>query len=200
MFHKNPLQYVMSAWRLMEAYCDNLLGDEDLYNRLDKSKFDVMLLDLVYNECGLALAHKLRIPVVGYWAFSFSSGEQEFTTAPAPPSYVPAFMSQHSDKMTFLERCDNLLRKLFGAVFMSYNDWYQTSIIRKHLPSCPATHLLLGELSGVLINSDFVLDYPRPLPPTFLNVGGLQIRPGAEEELPAGLQSWLDGAEKGKLE
>ena len=56
----------------------------------------------------------------------------------------------------------------------------------------------IGNLSGVLINSDYVLDYPRPLPPTFINIGGLQIKeePGA---LPQQLQLFLDEAPAGAI-
>ena len=39
---------------------------------MKKEKFDVALVDLVVNECGLALAHHLGVPVVGYWAFALS--------------------------------------------------------------------------------------------------------------------------------
>ena len=34
---------------------------------------------------------------------------------------------------------------------------------------------LIGELNGALINTNFVLDYPRLQPTTFINVGGMQI-------------------------
>lgn len=39
---------------------------------LEMEKFDVALVDLVVNECGLALAYHLGVPVVGYWAFALS--------------------------------------------------------------------------------------------------------------------------------
>ena len=39
---------------------------------LEEEEFDVALVDLVVNECSLALAHHLGIPAVGYWAFALS--------------------------------------------------------------------------------------------------------------------------------
>ncbi|MPC52392.1 UDP-glucuronosyltransferase 1-8 [Portunus trituberculatus] len=47
--------------------------------------------------------------------------------------------------------------------------------ISRHLPSCPSPATLLAEMSGMLINSHSVIDYPRLLPPSFINVGGLHI-------------------------
>lgn len=72
--------------------------------QLEKSKFDVGIVDLIYNECGLAMAHRLNVPSVAYWAFSFSGGEAEFTTAATPPSHVPMFLSHVTHDMTFFQR------------------------------------------------------------------------------------------------
>ena len=42
-------------------------------------------------------------------------------------------------------------------------------------PNSPSSYSLVGNLSGMLLNTDMVLDYPRPQPPTFLNIGGIQV-------------------------
>jgi hypothetical protein len=55
----------------MEAHCDRILGDPILFDKLKEEKFDVILVDLIFNECALALAHELGKPAVGYWGFPF---------------------------------------------------------------------------------------------------------------------------------
>ena len=47
--------------------------------------------------------------------------------------------------------------------------------INSLLPGTPSPRILLGNLSGMLINSHPAIDYPRLLPPTFLEVGGFHI-------------------------
>ena len=42
-------------------------------------------------------------------------------------------------------------------------------------PASPSSSTMVANLSGMLINTDMVLDYPRPQPPTFLNIGGIQV-------------------------
>ena len=71
-------------------------------------------------------------------------------------------------------------------------------VIGEKLPKSPKTAELLSNLSGVMINTDFVLDYPRAQPPNFINVGGLQIKadPGA---IPADMLSFINGAPEGIL-
>ena len=64
-----------NPWSIIDAYCEQLFGNEKLMAQLRGTKFDVAIVDIVYNECGLALARDLGLPVVGYWAFSFSGCE-----------------------------------------------------------------------------------------------------------------------------
>ena len=86
-----------------------------------EEEFDFAIIDLMFNECGLALAHHLGLPVVGYWAFSFASGVQEFTAMEALPSFVPSMMSTVGAKMSFLERVWNMMAKLISRTFMLYH-------------------------------------------------------------------------------
>ena len=63
------------------------------YDNLNKNKFDVMLVDFTSNECSLALSYKLNIPAVFYITLDQLNVLSAFTTSPAPPSYIPRFMS-----------------------------------------------------------------------------------------------------------
>ena len=70
---KNP-------WKVVTSYCHFLLSNETLKKELKDENFNVAIVDLIYNECALALAnHGLKLPTVSYWAFSFAGGEAEFT-------------------------------------------------------------------------------------------------------------------------
>jgi len=188
----------LDAWKVMDGFCEDLLGDENIFENLLKEQFDVAVVDLIYNECGLALATKLSLPLVGYWAFSFSSGQQVFTTAPTPASYVPGFMSELSDQMNFCERSYNLLLKISGHLLMNFHDWYVSGLISDYMETPKKGSEMLNDLSGLLINTDFVLDYPRPMPPSFINIGGLQISQ-KPKKLPIFMKYFLDGAENGAI-
>ena len=188
----------MDAWKVMDGFCEDILGDKTLYENLQEEQFDVVVVDLIYNECSLALARKLSVPVVGYWAFSFASGPQEFTTAPAPPYYVPGFMSKVSDQMDFWDRSHNLMLNIFGKVLMNFHDWYVSGLIAKYMETPKKGSEILNDISGLLINTDFVLDFPRPMPPSFINIGGLQINP-SQKKLPFYMKSFLDGADEGAI-
>ena len=56
---------------LLPKYCETIL-DEDLVTELEEDHFDLAIIDLMFNECGLALAHRLNLPVVGYFCQYFN--------------------------------------------------------------------------------------------------------------------------------
>ena len=49
---------------LVPKYCETIL-DEELVTELEEDNYDIAIIDLMFNECGLALAHRLNLPVVG---------------------------------------------------------------------------------------------------------------------------------------
>ena len=40
-------------------YCEALMGNQKLLRYLKQEQFDLAIVDLLYNECGVALAHHL---------------------------------------------------------------------------------------------------------------------------------------------
>jgi len=185
---KNP-------WYVVTSYCHFLLSNETLKKELEDEKFNLAIVDLIYNECGLALASQgLKLPTMAYWAFSFAGGEAEFTTMATPPSHIPNFMSLVTDTMTFTERMWNTAVEFFFArPFMMYHFWVTDSVIPQYYPDSPKSSFLISDLNGAMINTNFILDYPRLQPQTFINVGGMQISE-KPKELPKDLKDFLDSS------
>jgi len=187
-----------SAYHLHKEYCTTVL-DPKLVSKLRKGSFNVMVIDLMFNECGLALAHQLGIPTVVYWS-TFEPGMQEFTSLPSNPAYVPMFMSGFSNNMNLAERSMNLLYKLVTrlATQFVYFSFLDSFISQMTSPSTPSATQLLANIDAMLINTDDVIDYPRTKPPTFINIGGLQIQE-SPDELPAELAGLMETAQHGVI-
>ena len=112
-----------------------MLGNQTLLRELKEEKFDLAIVDLLYNPCSLSLAsHYLSVPVVGYWAFSFVNGEADYTTVSTPPSYIPTFMTGLTDEMCFYQRLINFSGKLFSHLLMSVHSYIMDSTIKMHFP------------------------------------------------------------------
>ena len=60
---------------IIYAHCETLFTDVKLIEDLRSRNFTVALVDLIGNECSLALAHHLGIPVLGFWGFTLQGSE-----------------------------------------------------------------------------------------------------------------------------
>ena len=63
---------------LLPKYCETIL-DEDLVTDLEEDQFDLAIIDLMFN--GLALAHRLNLPVVDILFHIFSCLMQFLTVS-----------------------------------------------------------------------------------------------------------------------
>ncbi|XP_044874792.1 UDP-glucuronosyltransferase 2C1-like isoform X4 [Mauremys mutica] len=89
--------------------CDSVVLNPRLIAKLRKAGFDVLIADPL-SPGGELIAELLEIPFV--YTFRFSDGntaERLCGGLPAPPSYVPASTGGLTDRMSYMERLQNLL-------------------------------------------------------------------------------------------
>ncbi|XP_078070287.1 UDP-glucuronosyltransferase 2A2-like isoform X2 [Mustelus asterias] len=166
-----------TATKLNRQTCDGIIKNHKLLQKLQESKFRVLLSDPV-SHCGELLAIKLGIPFIFTLRFSFGSAlERLCGQIPAPPSYVPATMSEFSDKMTFAERLQNILyMNMYSLMYNNFwHEWdsYYSEALGKPITFCEA----IGKAEIWLIRTYWDFEFPRPFLPNFVFVGGLHCRP-----------------------
>ncbi|KAM9663805.1 UDP-glucuronosyltransferase 1A3-like isoform 4-T4 [Trichechus inunguis] len=163
--------------------CENLLHNKDLIKYLNDSSFDVVLTNPI-NPCGTVLAKYLSVPAVYFVRFIPCGLDFEGTQCPNPSSYIPRLLTRNSDHMTFLQRVKNMLYPLALQYFCRVSFAPFASL---------ASELLQREVSVVdifsygsvwLFRGDFVMDYPRPIMPNMVFIGGINCanrKPLSEE-------------------
>uniref|UniRef100_A0A8C3UA85 glucuronosyltransferase n=1 Tax=Catharus ustulatus TaxID=91951 RepID=A0A8C3UA85_CATUS len=157
---------------LFLATCTHLIHNKELIQYLEESKFDAVLTDPVL-PCGAILAEYLSLPSV-YFLQQVPCGlEYQATQCPNPPSYVPRVFTDLTDHMTFLQRVKNLLYDipnffLCDVVFQPYAEL--ASEFLKREVTVPD---LLRQASIWLMKYDFVFEYPRPIMPNMVYIGGI---------------------------
>ena len=55
----NSLSVFDGGMQTVQAACDTLLQNQKLIDHLKEQQFSIAVVDIIYNECGLALAHHL---------------------------------------------------------------------------------------------------------------------------------------------
>lgn len=185
-------QLPTDVFGLMDAHCEAILGDEGLKSRLRSANFSLALVDIIANECSLALAFDLNLPVVGFWGFSFQGAESRAAGVFQSPALVPNFLSEVGATMTFTERVWNTLVMLAETAIITYHFTVTDGHIKRLLPSSPTSRELLREMEVVLVHSHWFIDYPKLMPPHVQYIGCIQC--GPPSPLPPDLEEWVSGA------
>ncbi|XP_069955893.1 UDP-glucuronosyltransferase 2B1 isoform X2 [Cherax quadricarinatus] len=188
-------QIPTDVFGLIDAHCITLLGDSALLRRLQRANFTLAVVDIIGNECSLALAYTLHLPVIGFWGFSFQGGESRAAGVFQSPALVPNFLSEVGASMSFLERVWNTLLMLAETTLISYHFSVVDSHIKHLVSQCPGSQHLLRELEVVLVHSHWIIDYPKLMPPHVQYIGCIQC--GAPAPLPHNIHTWVSEAETG---
>ncbi|XP_030187209.1 UDP-glucuronosyltransferase 3A1-like [Lynx canadensis] len=164
--------------KLMEQLgiqCSDLLRRSDIMDSLKNENFDLVFVE-AFDFCSFLIAEKLVKPFVSILPSPFGSVDLGL---PNPVSYVPVFHSLLTDRMDFWGRVRNFL--MFLDFFL--RQWRIQSTfdntIKEHFPedSRPVLSHLLRKAELWFVNSDFALEFARPLLPNTVYIGGLMVRP-----------------------
>ncbi|NWW94472.1 UD11 glucuronosyltransferase, partial [Rhynochetos jubatus] len=152
--------------------CAHLLYNKELVRYLEEGKFDAVLTDPVL-PCGQILAEHLSVPSVFFLRGVPCGLDFEATQCPSPPSYVPRMFTENIDRMNFFQRVKNLMFDILNyflcdVVFQPY-----AKLASEFLQRDVTMLDLLRQASIWLMRLDFVLDYPRPLMPNIIVIGGV---------------------------
>uniref|UniRef100_A0A6A7G7R0 UDP-glucuronosyltransferase 2B33-like n=2 Tax=Hirondellea gigas TaxID=1518452 RepID=A0A6A7G7R0_9CRUS len=182
----------IDVFGLVDAQCSTLLGDAALIAALRHSNFTVALVDVIANECSLALARILGLPVLAYWGFPLQGGEPRRMGVYHLPSTVPAMMSELGSSMTYWQRVANTVLALLDELLVTYHTTVTDYWIQLLHPQLPSSTVLLQEVDALLVSVSWHIDYPKLLPPHVHYIGCLLCRPGAP--LHPRLQNWVSSA------
>lgn len=152
--------------------CEELVHNKDLISHLNASAFDVVLTDPVY-PCGAVLAQYLSLPAMFFLRHIPCGLDFEGTQCPNPSSYIPRLLTRNSDHMTFLQRVKNMLYPL-ALMYMCHVSWSPYARLASELLQREVSLVdVFGYASMWLFRGDFVLDYPRPIMPNMVFIGGI---------------------------
>ncbi|XP_049767863.1 UDP-glycosyltransferase UGT5-like [Schistocerca cancellata] len=185
------------------GWCRRALEEEDM-RKLVASKdrrYDLLLIEVFFNDCLFALAHKFRVPTVGACALGGGASWMGDTVGnPYPHSYLPEPFLKFTSRMSLPER---LYNAFFGTYFRLVREFSYLpqldAIVRERFGDAnmpPLSHIQRN-MSLLLVNSHVSFYYPRPLVPNLIEVGGMHIKP--PKKLPDDLRAFMDEATDGVI-
>lgn len=155
--------------------CRHLLYDEELMKYLQDSKFDAIMMDPVL-PCGPIVAEYLSLPSVYFMRGLPCNLDYKAAQCPSPSSYVPKIFTYSSDNMTFAERVKNFLIGASEHVFCDLFYLNYKNLASEFLRREVTMLQLFSQASVYLMRYDFVFEYPRPVMPNMVYIGGINCK------------------------
>ena len=178
---------------------NDMMEDVEFVDFVRKNRYDLAIVDAFFVSFSrFVLPCKLEIPYVGLTT-NFHPWLQR---VPALPSFVPVrLMKLHTEKMNFSERMLNMA--LYAYMSYSVEMTSSAQIVatwNKYLPGTPPPSIftLQNRAELTLYNiDDLSLDYPTPVMPNTILVGGLTIEPN--KTLSKEFRTILDASQHGVM-
>ncbi|XP_056321194.1 UDP-glucuronosyltransferase 1A5-like [Danio aesculapii] len=160
---------------LITRNVEGLLFNKDLMKKLQDYNFDVILTD-PFETVGVIAAEYLSIPTI-YIQTSHPCGVDALASqCPAPPSYVPQRLTHFSDRMNLWQRSVNFVRTLVQPVACRRMFARADEIASRVLQRKTSIMEIMSHAALWFVHSDFALEFPHPLMPNMIIVGGLDNR------------------------
>ncbi|PSN42526.1 hypothetical protein C0J52_16171 [Blattella germanica] len=201
--HTIVYKFISFLWDAFGEMCNLTLQEEEVQKLIHSTEeqFDVIIMEAFFNECFLGFVHKFKVPLIHVCPFGGTIWMGDWFGNPNPYSYVPDPFLNLGDKMNFRERLSNTLMGSFWKLGRRYYHLpKQNSIMKKyfgHLEDLPYISDIEEKVSLLLVNNHFSLNYPKPLMPNIIQVGGMHIKP--PKQLPKDLKQYLDDAKDGVI-
>ncbi|XP_072046202.1 UDP-glucuronosyltransferase 2B10-like [Amphiura filiformis] len=194
---QSQLKAIPFVFKLMRDQCHSALVDKQLLNQLREEHFDIIVGDF-YFICTSLLGQALDKPYVLIDSPLPTARHYSVNNNPINPSYIPATQTGFDHQMKFVTRLMNsfqvCLEYLIGfKLFADYDHLKQIHNIKPEV----STFTTLGQAEIFFMNNDFTLDFPKPLMPNTIPVGGILTRPG--KPLHPELEAFVQGSEDGTI-
>ncbi|XP_041472074.1 UDP-glucuronosyltransferase 2C1-like [Lytechinus variegatus] len=196
----NPIavfQLFRQHLHLLGEGCSNLFEDRATLDSLKKANFD-LILTMPIVGCDALLAEYLKIPfiLISPARRSLVVTEDHFGI-PVPSSYVPfSIISSftQSDRMPFKDRLQNILIRCVAQPLIEFITTYRLREIKKQMNIRPDLTLrqLMGRAELAFVYLSFALDYPQPLAPNWISIGGITAKPS--QPLTKNLEEFVEGS------
>ncbi|NXI42329.1 UD11 glucuronosyltransferase, partial [Galbula dea] len=157
---------------MFQTFCSSLLYNKEMMQYIEESKFDAIFTDPL-TPCGQIIALHFSIPTVFFLRGIPCAIDIHAAQSPDPPSYVPRMFSLNTDHMTFSQRVKNFLITVSESFTCSIVFSPFESLASEFLQKPITITQLLSHGSIWLKRLDFVFDYPMPVMPNMIFIGGI---------------------------
>ncbi|KAM7380755.1 hypothetical protein PAMP_004030 [Pampus punctatissimus] len=185
------VQRLVNFTSLQVKGCESLLNNQPLMSQMQGESFDLLLTD-PFLPCGSILAHVFSIPAI-YFLRGLPCGlDTKANQCPSPPSYVPVSFTGNPKNMSFPQRVKNMVMYLVESYMCRIMYGHFDDLVSRYLEDDMTYMDLLSHGAIWLLRYDFTFEWPKPVMPNMVFIGGINCAKKAP--LPADLKEFVDGS------
>lgn len=172
--------------------CDNLLLDEDWFQKLKSVNATIAIVDVIFmSRCLSIIPYKLSIPFIYVGAENIPNIHRTPWSFPSSPNK----MTTYHEQMSFTERMQNSL--FFISGYFSPLAGTPSKSVKTYAPNKPDISFddLARQVQLYIIDDDVLLDYALPALPNVEYLGGLGTEPA--KSIQGDLLKFVDSSKNG---
>ncbi|XP_066543749.1 UDP-glucuronosyltransferase 1-6 isoform X1 [Amia ocellicauda] len=185
------ISFIQTVQNFSTTTCESMLFNQDLMRELKEQEFDAVLTDPVF-PCGAILAEYLSIPSIYMLRGIPCSLDFRVTQCPSPPSFVPRLLTRNTDHMTFPQHCLNFLTSLLEPLLCKFFFFKFDNTASALLQRDVTVAEIMSRASVWLMRIDFAFDFPRPLMPNIVLIGGINC--AVRKSLPLEVEKFVNSS------
>ncbi|XP_072044167.1 UDP-glucuronosyltransferase 2C1-like [Amphiura filiformis] len=191
------LEKIRFFWKVCGVFanrCRDLLTKKDLLEDLRNQNFDIIITDL-FSPCYALLAEYLNLPlIVVTTSREYPIFYRQMFGFPSELSYVPEYGSGLSSQLDLIGKLKNIasrfMCRIMGYACLQYFRAVQFELDIK--PSSSLNTIMSNRTKLWLSYSSLALDYPEPVMPNTVFVGGMAIM--ENKPLSKELEEFIQGS------
>uniref|UniRef100_A0A8C9RSX3 UDP-glucuronosyltransferase n=1 Tax=Scleropages formosus TaxID=113540 RepID=A0A8C9RSX3_SCLFO len=192
----NLLKKIYSSYmtlQVMRNYtivaCESMLFNKEVMKILREYDFDAILTD-PFEPLGVIVAEYLDLPSIYISGGLPCSVESVSSQCPYPPSYVPRRFTRFTDHMTLWQRIVNFLWTAIEPVACRWRYASIEELASRLLQRKTSMTEMMSHASLWFMRFDFTFEFPRPLMPNTVMIGGLNCE--GSKPLPLELETFVN--------
>ncbi|XP_017768995.1 PREDICTED: UDP-glucuronosyltransferase 1-7C-like isoform X3 [Nicrophorus vespilloides] len=163
------------------------------------AKFDLILVEQFDSDCFLGFAHHYKVPFIGLTSHILMPWTAARIAIIDNPSYIPNHFMDFSDRMGFVERVENTVAYICCTVINHLFIQIPSNRVSREIfgDDVPSSSEIAANISLILANTHYTLNRPRPLPPSYIDIGGVHI--GPTKNIPKNIEKWINESKDGVI-
>ncbi|CAL8144005.1 unnamed protein product [Orchesella dallaii] len=193
----------IATWLIVPSFgttvCEKLYEDPEYIAWLKSNKFDLVIVDGLFNECGYGIAHLHNAKIIVFSVSSVLPWGIEPFGIPDESSSITDMMFHFPNQMNFFQRLFSAVMPIVWQMYREYLYLPRLNRITKDglgLDDFPSFTELERNVSLSLVNTHVAQEFPRSLPPNVVPIGGISWV-AKRKALPKKMEDFINRGKEG---